>query len=75
MSVSYAGSSEVTGLERKTFNDSTLVVSWEPPANLSGYILQYSVSIINLSDGSILSQKNTISVSVVQADLGRYALY
>ena len=64
----FTGSSGVTGLERRTVNDTTLVISWEPPAN--GRILSYSVSIINLSDGSILRQENTVSISVIQADLG-----
>ena len=70
----FTGSSGVTGLERRTVNDTTLIFSWEPPANPNGRILNYSVSIINLSDGSILRQENTVSISVVQADLGMYAM-
>ena len=68
----FTGSSGVTGLERRTVNDTTLIFSWEPPANPNGRILSYSLSIINLSDGSILRQENTVSISVVQADLGTY---
>ena len=70
----FTGSSGVTSLERRTVNDTTLIVSWEPPANPNGHILSYSVSIINLSDGSILRQENTVSITVVQADLGMYAM-
>ena len=66
----FTGSSGVTGLERRTVNDTTLVISWEPPASPNGHILSYSVSIINLGDGSILRQENTVSISVIQADLG-----
>ena len=70
----FTGSSGVTSLERRTVNDTTLIISWEPPANPNGRFLSYSISIINLNDGSILRQENTVSISVVQADLGMYTM-
>ena len=51
-------SSEVTELQAESTDDSTLVISWEPPATPNGNILSYSVSIINLKDGSAVRLEN-----------------
>ena len=74
----HAGPSVVTGLQSRSANDTTLSISWEPPANPNGVILSYNVSIINLSDGSTVRQETTLSTDILQANLGmtnlKYAL-
>ena len=51
------GSSEVTNfVQVQSTDDTTLVISWEPPATPNGNITSYSVSIINLKDGSAVRQ-------------------
>ena len=64
-------SSEVTNLQAVSTNDDTLVISWEPPATPNGRILRYSVSIINLKDGTTVRQENTISTTITQTNLGK----
>ena len=54
------GSSEVTNFQVQSTNDTTLVISWEPPATPNGNITSYSVSIINLKDGSAVRQGNAL---------------
>ena len=66
-------SSEVTALEANS-SSGTLFITWRPPANPNGRILNYSVSIINLSDGSILRQEKTLNTSVNQRDLGNHVV-
>ena len=68
-------SSAVTNLLVE-FTDDTLVISWEPPATPNGNITSYSVSIINLKDGSAVRQE-FISVeltNVMAGNLGKYIL-
>jgi hypothetical protein len=48
----------------------TLVFTWGPPANPNGVILNYSISIINIRDGSIVRQGSTVNTSFTQANLG-----
>ena len=55
-------SSAVTGVQTESPNGNTLMVSWGPPENPNGDILNYSVSIINLNDGSIV-QENMINAN------------
>ena len=66
-----AVSSEVINLQTVSTNDDTLVISWEPPATPNGNILSYSVSIINLKDGTTVRQENTISTTITQTNLGK----
>ena len=63
-------SSEVTELQAESTDDATLVISWEPPATPNGNITSYSVSIINLKDGSAVRQESTISTTTTQTGLG-----
>ena len=70
----HAGSREVQNLRKNSPNDTTLIISWEPPANPNGDILSYSVSIINLSDGSTVRDEETTSTSITQTDLGNPVL-
>ena len=63
-------SSEVTELQAESIDDTTLVISWEPPATPNGNITSYSVSMINLRDGSAVRQENTVSTTITQTDLG-----
>ena len=65
-----AVSSAVTNLLVESTDDTTLVISWEPPATPNGNILSYSVSIVNLKDDSAVRQENTISTSITQTGLG-----
>ena len=51
-------------------NNATLVISWELPATPNGNITSYSVSIINLKDGSAVRQENTITTTITQTNLG-----
>ena len=65
--------SEVTNLQAESANDTTLAISWEPPATPNGNITSYSVSIINLKDGSGVRQEN-IPVEInnlTETDLGK----
>ena len=52
--------SEVMNLQVASTNNTTLVISWEPPATPNGNILSYSVSIVNLKDGSAVRQENVL---------------
>ena len=63
-------SSEVTGLQANTTSDTTLVISWEPPANPKGIILNYSISIVNLKDGSTVREENISDTFIMEANLG-----
>ena len=63
-------SSAITNLQAESTDDTTLVISWEPPATPNGNILSYSVSIINLKDGSAVRQENTISTTITLTDFG-----
>ena len=63
----------MTALEANS-SSGTLFITWGPPANPNGRILNYSVSIINLSDGSILRKEKTLNTSVNQRDLGNHVV-
>ena len=56
----YIEASQVMNLQVKSANNTTLVISWEPPATPNGNILSYSVSIVNLKDGSAVRQGNVL---------------
>ena len=67
-------SSAVTSLLADSTDDTTLVISWEPPATPNGNITSYSVSIINLKDGSAV-RREFISVelaNLMAGNLGKY---
>ena len=69
-------SSAVTNLLAESTDDTSLIISWEPPATSNGNITSYSVSIINLKDGSAVKQE-FISVeltNVMAGNLGKYIL-
>ena len=53
-------------------NDDTLVISWGPPVTPNGAITSYSISIINLKDGSAVRQENVSieTLSVTETGLG-----
>jgi hypothetical protein len=63
-------------LRTNSTNDTILVVSWAPPANPNGDIHNYSVSIINLADGSIVRQVNTdiSDNTITETELGKLAI-
>ena len=48
----------MTNLQAESANNTTLVISWGPPATPNGSILNYFVSIINLKNGSAVRQGN-----------------
>ena len=71
--LSFIEASEVMNLQVESANNTTLVISWEPPATPNGNILSYSVSIINLKDGSAVRQEN-VSVetdNLTETNLGK----
>ena len=68
--ISFSVPSAVTNLLVEFTDDTTLVISWGPPATPNGNILSYSVSIINLKDGNAVRQENTISTTVTLTGLG-----
>ncbi len=53
-----AVSGEVSNLQANPMNDTTLVISWEQPVSPNGDITSYSVSIINLKDGTTVRQES-----------------
>ena len=71
------GSSVITGLQQNSPNGTTLVLSWDPPANPNGNIQSYSVIITNLKDGSAVRQEMvTMNVtSILVANLGKILIY
>ena len=68
----FAGSDEVVALQANSTRDNTVTISWQHPANPNGHILNYSVIIIDLSDGSTVRQETAVSTSVYQTDLGEH---
>ena len=66
------GSSIVTGLESRSEDNDTLIISWEPPDSPNGRLLNYSVSIINLKDGSTVRREITLDTDITETDLGMY---
>ena len=56
-------SSEVSNLLTNSSSNSTLFISWSTPSIPNGIILNYSVSILNLEDGS------TVRLVTVPADM------
>ena len=68
----FAVSSAVTNLTADSMGNDTLVISWGPPVTPNGAMTSYSISIINLKDGSAVRQENTLieTLSVTQTGLG-----
>ena len=64
-------SSAITNLDSVS-NDDTLVISWGAPVTPNGAITSYSISIINLKDGSAVRQEiiPIETLSVRQTGLG-----
>ena len=67
----YAVSSAVTHLLVESTDDTTLVISWEPPATPNGNNLSYSVSIVNLKDGSTVRQGKSGETILTLTSLGK----
>ena len=65
-----AVSSEVTEIQVSSTNDTTLLFSWEPPANPNGIILSYTISVVNLADFGVVRHDSTVSTTFSQTDLG-----
>ena len=67
----FAVSSEVILIQASSpDNDTVLVISWELPTNPNGDILTYSVSIINLKNGSTVRQDAVKATNITQTNLG-----
>jgi hypothetical protein len=62
-------SGTVSSLQPRSPNDTTLLISWEPPAITNGAILNYSISI-NLIDGSVVRQEIMVDTMLVETNLG-----
>ena len=56
-----AVASIVTDIQVNSPNETTLVISWEPPANPNGNVNGYAVSIVNMGENSIVTQ-GTVSM-------------
>ena len=69
--VPFLESSEVANLEAQSTNDTTVDISWESPTDPNGRILNYSVTIINLSDGSTVREEYISGTSFTETDLGK----
>ena len=68
------GSSEVTNFfQVQSTDDTTLVISWEPPATPNGNITSYSVNITNLRDGSTV-EHDIETVNITQTNLGKWKI-
>jgi hypothetical protein len=57
----------VKTLQTSNPDDNTLIFTWDAPDNPTGAFLNYSISIINLSDGSIVRQENTVNTSIEES--------
>jgi hypothetical protein len=62
-------SGAVSSLQARSPNDTTLLISWEPPATTNGAILNYSIGIY-LINGSIVRQEITLDTMLVETNLG-----
>ena len=62
--------SEVNSVRAVSQNDTTLLISWDPPTNPNGVIHNYTITITNLKDGSTERQKNTPSTTLLETNLG-----
>jgi hypothetical protein len=63
--------SVVRDLQASSSNTTTVaIVSWNPPSNLNGDIVSYSVSIINLRDGSTVRQEQVNQQRYIESNLG-----
>ena len=58
-------------VQRSSSSNTTLILSWEPPASPNGVILNYLVRIINLSDGRIVSEDSLVGTMATLAGLGK----
>ena len=67
-------SSEVLNLKSNSLNDSSLLISWNPPAVPNGIILGYTILIINLVDKRTLLKVNTTAdaTAIFESGLSKY---
>lgn len=65
-------SGEVVSVQTESPDDSTLMISWSPPVETNGDILSYSITIINLKDGSTVRNEMIPAHvnSITQSSLG-----
>ena len=63
--------SVVTDLQANSPNETTLVISWRPPADPNHDILGFSVSIINIGDNSIVVEEMISVQRYLKTDLGK----
>jgi hypothetical protein len=59
----------VKGLQARSPNITTLLISWEPPTTTNGVIFNYSISI-SLINGSVVRQEITLDTTLIETDLG-----
>ena len=71
----HAVSTPITELQLRTPNETTFVITWQPPANPNGDVIHYFVSITNLKDDSEVEEDNTVSTSFTQSNLGTQSNY
>jgi hypothetical protein len=65
-------SSTVTNLQAESPNDTTMLISWEPPANPNGIIFHYFISIVNLHSGGLVRRERLLSMMLAESRLGEY---
>ena len=66
-------SGPVTDLQTNSPDDFTLVISWRPPTTPNGNIINYTVIINNLRDGTTLRDivdPSAVTTSLTENDLG-----
>ena len=71
------GSSPVSELELNTTSDTTLLISWGEPVSPNGNILNYSITVTDLRDDSIVRSENRgaeETTSFVETNLGDYCM-
>jgi hypothetical protein len=70
-------SSVVTGINVNSTNDTTLVISWKPPAYPNGDIHSYSINITNIGDGSTVrsDSKDSNIDSITETGLGELVYF
>ena len=71
--VSTARPGGIGDVQTSSPSNTTLVLSWEPPASPNGVILNYLVRIIDLSDGRTVSEDSSVGTMATLAGLGKHA--
>ena len=71
--VSTARPGGIGDVQKSSASNTTLVLSWEPPASPNGVILNYLVRIINLGNGRIVSEESSVGTMATLGGLGMHA--